>query len=135
MANVQEVNSPISLGARIRLARLNKHLGLRELARQLDMAPSYLSDIENDRRTPAESVLRALAAVLDQSLDELMALGGRIGDEAERYVRTTPAAALLLRRLSEGPTDERLLREWLKELDQRRDAPKRPRGSGEGAVP
>lgn len=134
MANVQD--PPTSLGTRIRLARIAKHLGLRELARQVDIAPSYLSDIENDRRTPAEPVLRALAAALDQSLDELMALGGRIGDDAERYVRSTPAAALLLRRLSQGPTDERLLREWLKQLDKRRQG-NRTRGSGNGetAVP
>lgn len=39
-----------TLGGRVRRARVEAGFGLRELARRLGKTPSYLSDIENDRR-------------------------------------------------------------------------------------
>lgn len=38
------------IGGRIRDARVNAGLTLRELARRLDMSPVYISDIENGNR-------------------------------------------------------------------------------------
>jgi transcriptional regulator with XRE-family HTH domain len=90
-----------SLGQWLRAARIAKGRSLRELARNLQLTPSYLSDIENDRRVPAEQVLRNMAAELDVSFDELMALGGKLGDQAERYIKDVPQAATLFRRISE----------------------------------
>jgi transcriptional regulator with XRE-family HTH domain len=62
-----------SLGDRVRDARVKKDLTLRELAKMLDLALSYLSDIENDRRVLSEEVLRGLCGVLDLNFAELMA--------------------------------------------------------------
>ena len=42
----------MSVGDIINEARVRKRLGLRALARELNIAASYLSDIENDRRVP-----------------------------------------------------------------------------------
>lgn len=103
----------MSLGDQIRDARLEHKRGLRDLARELDLAPSYLSDIENDRRVPAEPVMRALAQTLHLDFDELMSLGGRLGDEAERYARQVPQAARLFRRVAE----EKLSEQDLEQLD------------------
>ena len=75
-----------TLGDTLRDARLALGLSLREVARRGNIAPSYLSDIEHDRRTPAEEVLHALAALLELDFDDLMAQAGRIGDDAERYL-------------------------------------------------
>jgi transcriptional regulator with XRE-family HTH domain len=90
-----------SLGERIRDARLSKERGLRDLARQLEITPSYLSDIEADRRAPAEPLLREVALLLDLNIDELVDLAGRLDTTTERYLKRTPGATMLFRRISE----------------------------------
>ncbi len=94
-------NDDRSLGERVRDARLGRQLGVREFARQLEIPPSYLSDIEADRRAPAEPLMHTLADALDLEFDQMMALSGRLGAQAERYIKRTPDAALLFRRISE----------------------------------
>ncbi|MBI5949704.1 MAG: helix-turn-helix transcriptional regulator [Chloroflexi bacterium] len=91
-----------SLGDHLREARLRRGLGLRQLAAIIDKTPSYLSDIENDRRIPAEDVLHDLGEALGLNFDELMALAGRFGQQAERYLRRQPVAGQLFRRISEA---------------------------------
>jgi transcriptional regulator with XRE-family HTH domain len=95
------------LGDTIREARVRKDLSLRELARKLDVTPSYLSDIENNRRVPAEDLLRKISKELGLDFDDLMARAGRFGDEAVRYMMRTPAAGVLFRKLAEqnAPVD------------------------------
>lgn len=92
---------------------------LRELGRSVERTPSYISDIENDRRIPSEDVLRRISEVLDLDFEDLMARAGRFGTEAERYLRRTPAATTFFRRMHErNLTDEevRQLTERLEEL-------------------
>jgi transcriptional regulator with XRE-family HTH domain len=114
MANTLET----TLGGRIREARLARTRGLRDFARELDITPSYLSDIENDRRVPAEPVLRTLATKLDLDFNELMSLGGRLGEEAERYVRRVPEAARLFRRMAEQQLEGQDLQKLDQEIDK-----------------
>lgn len=76
-------------------------LSLRDLSKKLDLTPSYLSDIENDRRVPAEEALGQIASVLKLDFDLLMARAGRFGDDALRYMKRNPAAGVLFRRLAE----------------------------------
>ena len=114
-------NTPLnrSFGDMVREARLEKDIGLRELAKRLDITPSYLSDIENDRRVPAEQVLSNLSRHLDLDFDDLMARAGRLGDEAVRYMSRTPAAGVLFRKLSENNAPEQLIAELTKMVDER----------------
>lgn len=95
-----------TLGARVRQARVGEKLGLRELARRLKKTPSYLSDIENDRRIPSEEVLRDISRELPLEFEELMTLAGRFGEEAQRYLQRSPAAAALFRRITESKLGE-----------------------------
>lgn len=107
----------MSLGDMINGARVKKQLGLRALARDLDIVPSYLSDIENDRRVPSEAVLRAISERLDLDFDTLMQLAGRLGEDAERYLRRHELAGQLFRRIAKSQLDEKSLREIMKNLD------------------
>jgi transcriptional regulator with XRE-family HTH domain len=99
-----------TLGDILREGRLAKRRGLRELARELDITPSYVSDIENDRRVPSEDVLRKLAAALDLEADELLALAGRFGEEAERFMKRNPSVGVLFRRITENKLGEEEIR-------------------------
>ena len=122
-----------TLGDVIREARVAKGLGLRELARRVEKTPSYLSDIENDRRVPAEEVLGAIANKLGLDLDDLMARGGRIGEEAERYISRTPAAGVLMRKLSAANAPRDLLDKLAKVVDREIDKTAKTSKTGSGS--
>jgi transcriptional regulator with XRE-family HTH domain/predicted transcriptional regulator len=63
----------ITLGRRVRHARTARGLTLGALGQRVDAAPSLLSLIENGRREPRLSLLRALADALDVPLSDLLA--------------------------------------------------------------
>ena len=106
------------LGELINNSRVNKRMGLRDLARKLDIAPSYLSDIENDRRVPSEEVLRRISEVLDLDFDILMREAGRLGKDAEQYIRDNELAGRLFRRIADSQLDRRDLENLLTSLDR-----------------
>ena len=107
-----------TLGEVVREARTDKSLSLRDLAKRLDKTPSYLSDIENDRRVPSEEVLRNIAVILDLDFNELMARAGRFGDRAMRYLKRYPAAGMLFRKISDLNLQEMDLKELLQEVER-----------------
>ncbi len=106
-----------SIGEILRTARVKKGVSLRSLAAELDITPSYLSDIENDRRIPSEDVLQQMAVHLNLDFDDLMAQAGRFGENAERYLKNQPTAVKLFRRISESNLNEDELRKLLKAVD------------------
>jgi transcriptional regulator with XRE-family HTH domain len=111
-----------TLGETIQQARIAAGPSLRETAKALGITPSYLSDIENDRRVPSEEVLRTIADRLRLDFDHLMALAGRFGEQADRYLKRHPAAGMLFRRISEtNLSDEalQLLLEKARELGKK----------------
>jgi transcriptional regulator with XRE-family HTH domain len=113
-----DVDLPPTLGDLIREGRVGKKLGLRELARKLDITPSYLSDIENNRRVPSEELLRELAYTLELDFDCLMALAGRFGEQTQSYVKQQPAAGALFRRISERKLGKDALEHLMQEVER-----------------
>lgn len=108
-----------SLGEILREARAAKSLSLRAIAGQMDITPSYLSDIENDRRVPAEEVLGRLAGLLSLDADDLMAQAGRFGEQAEKFARQQPLAVKLFRRISSANLPATDLQEMIHDVEQR----------------
>ena len=77
LAVLQEAESmdpgdALTLGRRIRERRTKLGLTLEQLATAVDRAPSQLSAIENGKREPRLPLLRAIAQVLDSTVDELL---------------------------------------------------------------
>jgi len=60
-----------NLGVRLKQARQKSGLSLREVARQLRVSPSFVSQMENGKSTPSVATLYSLAQLLDVSVDEL----------------------------------------------------------------
>src|SRR5690606_8142358 len=75
-AETEEGGDALTLGRRIRERRTRLGLTLEQLAAAVDRAPSQLSAIENGKREPRLPLLRAIAAELGSTVDELL------GDEA-----------------------------------------------------
>jgi transcriptional regulator with XRE-family HTH domain len=59
------------LGARLKELRKHAGLSLRELARQAEVSPSLVSQIENGKSRPSVSTLYTFARLLSVSVDEL----------------------------------------------------------------
>ena len=108
----------MSVGDIVNEARVRKRLGLRALARKLDIAPSYLSDIENDRRVPSEAVLRDMARVLELDFDQLMQEAGRLGEGAEQFLRDNQLAGRLFRRMARSQLDQQALEKLMSSLEE-----------------
>jgi transcriptional regulator with XRE-family HTH domain len=65
-----------NLGTRLRQARLDANMTLRELARQLGVSASFVSQLENGKSQPSVATLYSLAQLLGVSIDELFETRG-----------------------------------------------------------
>jgi transcriptional regulator with XRE-family HTH domain len=63
---------PSELGPRLREIRLRNGVGLRELARRLDLSPSSISQIETGKIRPSVRTLYALASEFGVTVDEVL---------------------------------------------------------------
>ena len=59
------------LGQRLKDVRVRAGMTLRELARQADVSPSLISQIENGKSQPSVATLYAFSRLLNVSVDEL----------------------------------------------------------------
>jgi transcriptional regulator with XRE-family HTH domain/uncharacterized cupin superfamily protein len=65
-------NAQSELGPRLRAIRLRQGVGLRELARRLDLSPSSISQIETGKIRPSVRTLYALASEFGVTVDEVL---------------------------------------------------------------
>jgi transcriptional regulator with XRE-family HTH domain len=72
----------VSLGGRLRQARLDADMTLRELARQLGVSPSFVSQLENGKSQPSVATLYSLAQLLGLSIDRLFEADALAGTAA-----------------------------------------------------
>ena len=70
MANALDEAS--GLGPRLRAIRRSRGLGLRELARRLDLSPSSISQIETGKMRPSVRTLYALVSEFGVTVDEVL---------------------------------------------------------------
>jgi transcriptional regulator with XRE-family HTH domain len=84
---------------------------LRRVAASIGVEPSYLSKIERgEQPPPSERTIVALAGVLGEDPDVLLALAGKVSEELQQIIRKRPKLfAELIRRLKNMP-DHAVLR-------------------------
>ena len=66
------MSTPASLGSRIADLRIRKSVLQKKLAEDAEISVGFLSEVENDRRTPGAEVLLRIADALGASLDYLL---------------------------------------------------------------
>jgi transcriptional regulator with XRE-family HTH domain len=97
------------LGPRLRAIRLRQGVGLRQLARRLDLSPSSISMIETGKMRPSVRTLYALASEFGVTVDEVLfnaaAPRAREGAEpsAPDSTRAVPEPGLVVQRAAERP--------------------------------
>jgi transcriptional regulator with XRE-family HTH domain len=62
---------PLSMGTRLRAKREQLGIGVRELARQIGISASFISQIERDRVSPSVQTLYQLATALGMTMGEI----------------------------------------------------------------
>lgn len=102
-------------GERIRRLRTEKGLGLRAMAKKVDISATYLSRIETneEKSPPAEKVIKALARELGDDFDTLMGLAGRIPEDVEDVIKNDPRMPEFLRTARNQKVSGDELMEWL----------------------
>ncbi len=65
-------DAPSDLGPRLRAIRLRQGVGVRELARRLDLSPSSISQIETGKTRPSVRTLYALVSEFGVTVDEVL---------------------------------------------------------------
>ena len=65
-------STPFDLGARLRAIRLRHGVGLRELARRLELSPSSISQIETGKIQPSVRTLYAFASEFGVPVDDVL---------------------------------------------------------------
>lgn len=109
-------------GPAVRAQRLEKGLGLRELARQVGMSATYLSKVEREEfKPPAEDKVRAIAQILGEDPDRLLALAGRVASDLPQIIRTNPEGMASFLRAARGlsPADMRQLTDAARQLKRK----------------
>src|SRR5688500_24337 len=81
-----------TLGSRLRQARLQANLSLREMARQLGVSPSFVSQLENGKSQPSVATLYSLAQLLGVSMDRLFETQEPHATAPQPGVTTVPTA-------------------------------------------
>jgi transcriptional regulator with XRE-family HTH domain len=77
----------LNFGAVIRKAREAKDISLRDLARRIEVSPTFLSKVETEGWLPKEDKLRKIAATLEINGDELVALAGRVPSDLTDIIK------------------------------------------------
>jgi transcriptional regulator with XRE-family HTH domain/uncharacterized cupin superfamily protein len=99
--------APSELGPRLRAIRLRQGVGLRELARRLDLSPSSISQIETGKIRPSVRTLYALASEFGVTVDEVLfdapPSGDRTLTSAQGSSPTAPEPGLAVQRAAERP--------------------------------
>ena len=95
-------SSSDNFGSYIRKLRIKSDIGQRELAKQIGVAPSYLNDIEKNKRTaPRTELIKKLSVKLKADLHLLYDLAGNskktIAPDIVDYIEKNPKIISLLR--------------------------------------
>ena len=108
----------MKIGDAIRRSREMHGYSLRSLARALEIAPSYMSDIELNHRTPTERVLRGVSEMLHMDFDFLMHQADRIPERVQHYLLEEELASQIVRKMAEAGFEREDLQTILQVVDE-----------------
>ena len=112
-----------NFGSFIRELRLKLSIGQRELAGKIGIAPSYLNDIEKNKRTaPKINVINKLSKLLDVEKNYLHDLAGiskkGVAPDISEYIKSNPKIISLIRSIKENNLNENQLDQIEKSINK-----------------
>ena len=102
---------PFIRSRREELRESDREFSVRKVAARIGVEPSYLSKVERgEQPPPSEAKIVALAEVLDEDADSLLAMAGKVSSDLQEAIRKRPRLfAELIRQLRTAP-DRAVLR-------------------------
>lgn len=99
-----------SFGSYLREKRIAKGHSLRRFAELLDVSPTYLSHVEQEKTDspPTAKLVKKAAELLGESPDEMVAMAGRVPEDLPKIIQSQPEAMPALLRAAKGLTPEQL---------------------------
>tara|TARA_B100001093_G_scaffold274300_1_gene262237 strand:- start:78 stop:1202 length:1125 start_codon:yes stop_codon:yes gene_type:complete len=96
------MNKVVKFGQFLRKLRIKQGLGQRELATKIGIAPSYLNDIEKEKRSaPKQIVIKKISKILNVNIDTLNDLAGiskgNVAPDINEYIKNNPSIVSLIR--------------------------------------
>jgi transcriptional regulator with XRE-family HTH domain len=105
------VSGKEKFGAFIRREREGKGIGLREMAKMIEVSPTYLSMVERDVfAPPVEDKVRAIAQVIGCNVDELLGLADRVSSDLSEIIKRHPVELAALLRTTKDMSSEDIAR-------------------------
>jgi HTH-type transcriptional regulator, competence development regulator len=99
------IGTDMEFGAFVRQEREAREIGLREMAKMIEVSPTYVSKVERgDFSPPAEDKVRRIAKILKLDEDELLALAGKVSSDLSEIIRENPREMAALLRTTKGMT-------------------------------
>jgi len=119
----KNLRSTDTFGSYIRGLRIKNDIGQRELAKKLNIAASYLNDIEKNKRTaPKVDLIKKISAILKADLDLLYDLAGNskktIAPDIIDYVEKNPKIISLVRAAKNNKLTNDEIEELEKEINK-----------------
>ena len=118
---VKNFNYSETFGSYIRKIRIKNGIGQRELAKKISVAPSYLNDIEKNKRTaPKNELIKKLSNILKVELKILYDLAGiskkTIAPDIEEFINSNPNLISLLRTIKESKINNEEIKQIEKKM-------------------
>jgi transcriptional regulator with XRE-family HTH domain len=99
-----------TFGQALRALRMEKNVTLRDMARRLDLTPTYLSQVEQGKFSPpTEDRIKQMGQILDlpqEQVDQLVALAGRVPRDLHDVLDEHPHEMASFLRTARGLTAE-----------------------------
>ncbi len=108
---MKTIFGPYVRNRREELRSADREYSVRKVAARIGVEPSYLSKVERgEQPPPSEAKIVALAEVLDEDPDVLLAMAGKVSSDLQEAIRKRPQLfAELIRQLRDAP-DRAVLR-------------------------
>ena len=112
-----------SFGSYIRSERLSLNIGQRELAEKIGIAPSYLNDIEKEKRSsPKSNIIKKIAKELNININVLFDLAGlsknSLAPDILEYIDKRPSITKLLRTIKNKNLENNQIEEIEKSINK-----------------
>lgn len=91
---------------RLKALRTDKHMGIRELGRAVDVTGMHISNLEKRKSAPSSDLVRKLAEVLDANVDELLYLADQVDPEVVDVIHGNPLTVPSFLRSAKNLTPE-----------------------------
>ena len=112
-----------SFGSYIRSVRLSLNIGQRDLAKKIGIAPSYLNDIEKEKRSsPKSNIIKKIAKELKININVLYDLAGlsknSLAPDILEYIDKRPSITKLLRTIKNNNLENNQIEEIEKSINK-----------------